>query len=1121
MCTLRGIIMGVFCAQRYYIIALAVSLFLFVSTLKANSQAPQEAEEYNQKAIELYIQGHYQEAIPYSEKAREIDEKALGKNHPTVATIINNLATLYQKLGDYTKAESLFNSCLEIREKALGKDHSDVATSLNNLAALYQARGDYAKAEPLYQRSLEIFEKARGKDHPHVATSLNNLAGLYATLGDYTKAEPLYKRALEIDEKALGKDHPDVAIRLNNLALLYKALGDYAKAEPLFSRSLEITEKALGKDHPDVATSLYNLALLYQARGYYAKAEPLYKRALEIDEKSHGKDHPVVATSLNSLAGLYAVLGDYSKAESLYMRALEIREKALGKDHLDVAESLNNLALLYYSHGDYAKAEPLYKRAFSIAEKALGKDHPSVATCLNNLAELYKVRGDYAKAEPLHKQALTITEKALGKDHPSVATSINNLAGLYYSIGDYSRAELLFNRSLDIFEKALGKDHPSVASSLNNLASLYKALEDYTKAELFYKRALTIRKKALGKDHPDVIQDLNNLAFLYLETGRVDGAYEIFQNDTTTGTGLGTYYLAKKEYVEAEKQFQKALDNELNKAIKIPLWIITGHIGLGLSLEGQSRLNDSKEQFQRAINLIESQWRTLNATARRNFMSGEAGGNFKRLDAYDGMVRVLLKEKGAGYEQESLQYAERVKSRLFLERLAARGAEGTGAQDKAVLAEDQKLHQGVAILRARLTRLEELGTRAPAGELQQVSAEFSKAAARYEEFINQIKLQGGKVASLIDVPVFDVGKLQKMLGADTAVLEYYTAADCTYAWVITKDNIKVTQLALGNKQVLETVNRFRLANISNRTRRPVPVITLAAGGQPVELTDSQLQRNRQEYAAIAEELYKKLISPVEKDITAQKLIIVPHGGLHKIPFCSLSDGKKYLVDKYAISVLPAASVAQYLEKRDGKDSRRFFALANPATTYASPLAFAEAEVNAIEKLFSEKQVYERKEATKAAVEDNSGGANILHFACHGEFNDMQPMQSGLLLAPDPKGENDGVLQVHEIFGMNLPAASLVTLSACETALGKIQGGDDMVGLSRGFIYAGTPSLLATLWAVDDRATGVLMENFYENWQKKGMSKPEALRQAQLSLRRKTEYSHPFYWAGFQMIGDWR
>ena len=195
----------------------------------------------------------------------------------------------------------------------------------------------------------------------------------------------------------------------------------------------------------------------------------------------------------------------------------------------------------------------------------------------------------------------------------------------------------------------------------------------------------------------------------------------------------------------------------------------------------------------------------------------------------------------------------------------------------------------------------------------------------------------------------------------------------------------------------------------------------------------------------------------------------------------------------------------------------FLAFANPKTDYV-PLGFAEIEVDNISRLFSKKEIYSRGKATEGRAKLRSDSADVIHFASHGEFNDKQPMQSGLLLSED--AQNDGYLQVHEIFGLDLRNANLVTLSACETALSKIYGGDDLVGLSRGFIYAGTPSILATLWEVDDRSTSILIKKFYEKWLKKGMGKPEALRAAQLALKSMPKFSHPFHWAPFVMIGDW-
>ena len=778
--------------------------------------------------------------------------------------------------------------------------------------------------------------------------------------------------------------------------------------------------------------------------------------------------------------------------------------------------SLNNLADLYKSLGDYGRAEPLLKRSLAIWEKALGLEHPRVATGLNNLAALYYSLGDYAKAEPLYKRSLAINEKALGLEHPYVAGGLNNLALLYEALGDNARAEPLLKRSLAIREKALGPEHPDVALSLNNLAMLYQFLGDYTRAEPLYKRALAIWEKALGPDHPSVAAGLDNLAFLYLADGRTGEALDIFKKQDGPA-GIGACYLAKSNYRKAEKEFQRSLRRTQKKGRK--KYIITDHIGLGLSYEGLGEPEMARRHFKKAIELIEAQWQTLGLSARKTFLAGKVGAGFSRLDAYEGMVRAIIKEKKRGYQKEALLYAEKVKSRTLLEMLAARGARGVGKKDREVLARDRRFQQEISTLRKRLSILANLGHKAPEGEKERVEQGLNKTLQNYERFINEVKLEDTELASLITVEATPVEKIQSLLDPSTTVLEYFTTKDKTYAWLITRDDVRMYELNLGKKPLLAMVNELLLPNISNRSRRPEPLITLSTGKLQTEKTGKQeREKNRQRFLKATRKFYRSILGPLEDGIRTDRLIVVPHGALHKVPFAALNDGKKFLVDKYALSVVPSSTVIEYVVKKRNRNRGRFLAFANPETEYI-PLGFAELEVSGISGLFSKKEIYFRGEATEGRAKGRTNSPDIIHFACHGEFNDKQPMQSGLLLSKD--ADNDGYLQVHEIFGLELGNANLVVLSACETAVSKIYGGDDLVGLSRGFIYAGTPSLLATLWEVDDQSTAILMKKFYENWQKKGMTKPEALRQAQTALKSMSQYRHPYYWAPFIMIGDWR
>jgi tetratricopeptide (TPR) repeat protein len=483
---------------------LAVALALLLSIpASAEGDLIAEAKALNQQAIALGREARYAEAESLYKRALVIAERALGENSPSIATILSNLADVYEAQHRYAQAEPLHKRAVAIREKALGPNHPDVAMSISELAAMYWRQGRYPEAEPLLKRALAIREKALAPDNPDVATSLNNLGALYERQGRYGDAELLYKRALAIREKVLGPDHPDVANSLNNLALLYKVQSRYADAEPLYKRALAIREKALGPDHPDVTRSINNLAALYADQGRYAEAEPLLRRALAIRERVLGLDHPDLAESLNNLAELYRDQARYAEAEPLYRRALAIWEKALGPDHPNVAAAADNLAKDYQHQGHYAEAEPLYRRALAISEKALGPDHPDVALTLNNLARLYDDLGRYAEEEPLEKRALAIREKALGPDHPDVAATLHNLAQLAENQGRYTQADALYQRALAIQEKALSPDHPIVARTLYDLAGLYGLNKQFNQAFRAIDRAVDILAQHLSVSSTD------------------------------------------------------------------------------------------------------------------------------------------------------------------------------------------------------------------------------------------------------------------------------------------------------------------------------------------------------------------------------------------------------------------------------------------------------------------------------------------------------------------------------------------------------------------------------------------------------------------------------------------
>ncbi len=400
----------------------------------------QEAGQANEKALALYQQGKYREAVPFARRALAIRKKVLGEHHPDTATSLNNLGSLLQAQADYAGARPYYEQALAIRKKVLGEYHPHTAGSFNNLGSLLRAQGDYAGARPNFEQALAIFKKVVGEQHPVTAISLNNLGGLLDAQGDYAGARHYYEQALGIFRKVLGEDHPHTAGSFNNLGGLLDAQGDYAGARPYYEQALAICKKVLGEHHPHTATSLNNLGYLLQAQGDYAGARPYYEQALAIRKKVLGDYHGDTAISLQNLGHLLQAQGDYAGARPYYDQALAIMKKVLGEHHPDTAASLNNLGSLLKDQGDYAGARPYYDHALAIKKKVLGEHHPDTAISLGNLGSLLRAQADYARARPHCEQALAIHKKVLGEHHRTTAASLNNLGYLLHAQGDLAGA---------------------------------------------------------------------------------------------------------------------------------------------------------------------------------------------------------------------------------------------------------------------------------------------------------------------------------------------------------------------------------------------------------------------------------------------------------------------------------------------------------------------------------------------------------------------------------------------------------------------------------------------------------------------------------------------------------
>ena len=460
--------------------------------------------------------------------------------------------------------------------------------------------------------------------------------------------------------------------------------------------------------------------------------------------------------------------------------------------------------------------------------------------------------------------------------------------------------------------------------------------------------------------------------------------------------------------------------------------------------------------YEKAITVIETQRSTI-ATE-----SGKLGFAGSKQSIYHDIISLLLEQGRTGH---AFEYVERAKARAMVDMLASRQniRGGNTSIDAAKYLSQLNSDDDSNLLRTSTIK---------------DSTKLRSASSTAKQ---ELKSKYPELASLVTVNPASTRDITEKIDRDEILLEYYQYGEKLYAFIVSKNG--VLSFKLDGIGLVDDITNFRetIRNESSKQKR------------------------------LSRKLHDRLIEPLRSSLNTKKLLIVPHGPLHYLPFNALYDGKKWIVDQYSMRLLPSASVIRFLNKNQNEEAR-LLVLGNPDVGDSKmDLPGSENEARQLSKIWKGSKVLLRRNASESAIRNLGSHYRYLHFASHGQFNTESPLNSRLMLAPD--AENDGSLTVGEMYDLTLNA-DLVTLSACETGLGKIANGDDVVGLTRGFLYAGASSIVASLWEVADEPTAYIMVAFYKNL--KTMPKTEALRRAQIKTRKK--YPHPLYWAAFQLTG---
>ncbi len=1146
---------------------------------------------FNVLGNDLNAQGRYAEAQVLYQKALDRSREVLGEKHPITAGIYGNLGLNRIRQAKYAEAQLLGQKSLDIRLEVLGENHPDVATSYDRICLNLKKQGKYSESQEFYQKALDLRVHILGPRHADTATSYSNLACNLDAQNKRTEAELLHRKSLAIRREILGDTHPDTAAAFNNLACNLDAQNKRVEAELLHRKSLAIRRDVLGNKHPYTATSYNNLASNLDAQGKYAEAEPLFMESLTIRRATLGERHPKTAISYNSTACNLFKQGKYAEALPLFEKALDSLRLILGDKHPRTITSYRHLAIDLGMQGKYAEAQPIFEQILKLRLELFGNKHPNTAQSCNDVATNLTNLHKYAQAQTLYQRALDVNRELLGEKHPHTATNYSQLATNLAKQGKFAEAQPLFEKALHIRLEVLGEKHPDTATNYHNIAVNLSNQNNFAQAKPLFDKALAHYLALFGKNH-------QTTARCYLDVAR--------------------NLIAQHHYEDAHQLLVRA----------------------AASYEA-ARLRITRTGVDRAVFGAEGSPYPLLAAMEARHPSPFAAWQAAESDLARGLNDEMAARRGAALtdaeRQQHTELATRLKAlRPRIMRLVSKqNPSDTETKELSeLLAERSELEDQLATLSVTLSRRQS----ASLTEIQSAIPDDAALVLWIDASTTGLQEHWGCVARRTGapawIPLTGTGTGGAWTNGDqtlpnqlrTALAHGDVGAEKieTLAKQLYAQRLEPLAARLDGVQRLYVIGTNQMAGI------PVQLLTdrytvsyLPSGTFLARLKDKTRPKNHS-LLALGDPVFKR---PGDSPNTSQALppsgllvtMVAPNGSaataqLHPGDVLLSYAGMKLGSIENLGDAMKASAQTQQIPVtvwRDGKTLARTLppgrlgislardpapqALADRRKTQEMLLAVrggdwqelpgTRIELAEVAKLFGQDATTlldsSASEQTLDVLrsQDDLASFRYLHFATHGAANNVQTMESALILSQDAVPELpmpdagkpliDGRLSAREVLKFWRLDAELVTLSACDTALGRAGGGDGMLGFAQAFLAAGSRAVCLSLWKVDDSATALLMGRFYQNllgqrpeldgpmpkgaalaeakrWLR-DLSAEEALKltatattgvvrgsrgkgemlqlvvpatgATQSKSKRAKPFAHPRYWAAFILIGD--
>lgn len=940
---------------------------------------------------------------------------------------------------------------------------SEYQRAVSDAVAAYQAK----QMETALRRAEDALSVLPLTKAGHDFPKLTELAVEAAfKIGNYRTAVTHQSRLVE--QLTTTGDQGTLAEARYRLGILYSRLEEFQPA--LAHLEAAINEWRTRDELDRLAEGVATLGVVKENMGAYPEALDAFGQSFELYQEL-GEPLDMAAQHRRIGRIHYLRLGRYEQARHHFSAALDQYHKQ-GARRLE-AETLYEIGLTYDKIGLYEEADRHYTDGRKIGTDL--QDPALSATGSLYLANTAWYRGRYQKAFDHLEAATKEAERAQDPRLPIMIA--NTRALLYWTLNDLDKALVYAERAVSLAERAEIKEE--IASSHNNLGLMFRergkldiALEHFERARQIDERQQS--RWGLGYDH-------RNIGIALMKLGRLADARAHFESAERHSAAinnvdnwvkalleLGNVHQAMQDYEIALDYYRRASELSKRYHMKDVLWRAAAGQGSVFRLRGKK--TEAVAPYREAVEIVESMRATLTVEEFRNSFQTKAQ------DLYRNLVILLIE---LGRTDDAFNYLERSRSRNFIDLLANQKLD---LKTQA----DQHLLDLVMDLQTKLDALskEQASFEQPPDDLV---TRVRQTKTAYEEALVRLKRASPELSTFVAVDPLTIEQTQKLLEPGVGLLSYKVTGDHVYLWLITASQTKFYQAPTASGEIDKLVRSYR-------TRV-----------QKMESVSEELSR-----------LSHLLIEPAAQDLEGLRYLgIIPDGPLHFLSFAALPLNTGSLIDAYPIFYSPSASVLKFtFAKRKDAKHTKILAIGNPDLgNYNYQLPMAELEARSIRWEFPNLDILTGATATKEWLVANVSRYGVIHLATHGEFDDINPLLSSLWLAsPNPDNRR---LTVREVFGLTLNA-DLVTLSACQTGLGRLEAGE-LIGLNRAFMYAGTHTLVSALWRVDDLATSLLMKHFYRNYAH--LDKATSLRQAQLLV--KKDFPHPAYWSGLVLVGDYR